>query len=268
MTLKIEAGKFYRTRDGRKVGPMRLGRDANSTSFKWAESHDDEGAWDDEGDYGLTHLCGNYSRDLIAEWTDEPAATPEVGTLRELNVQPGDVVECVSVPGAWAEWTVGKQYTATSDGLPGDKSGPQKSSVSTFRIISRATPAMPFGHARLPSGAVVDLTAITTPFGLLDEVYGPGAQEALRAHGGPWEGWCEGAKWEKIHDPYWSVTSTYRVKPQPPAPVVKTVTLLTGAVYNWVAEPENECGDRNTHRITFDLIDGKPDCASIRMVAL
>ena len=75
MTLKIEVGKLYRTRNGRKVGPMRLGRDANSTSFKWAESHDDEGAWDDEGDYGLTHLCGNHSRDLIAEWTDEPEST-------------------------------------------------------------------------------------------------------------------------------------------------------------------------------------------------
>ena len=205
----------------------------------------------------------------------------EIGTLRELNVQPGDVVEYVSGSRS------AKHYAGTTwrclDRHPkghtektcvyyekGSENGyiPADNDTWQFRIISRATPALPFGHARLPSGAVVDLTAITTPFGLLDEVYGPGAQEALRAHGGPWEGWCEGAKWEKIHDPYWSVTSTYRVKPQPPAPVVKTVTLLTGAVYNWVAEPENECGDRNTHRITFDLIDGDPDCDSIRMVAL
>ena len=137
-----------------------------------------------------------------------------------------------------------------------------------YDLIAEWVDELPHGHARLPSGAVVDLTAITTPFGLLDEVYGPGAQEALRAHGGPWEGWCEGAKWEKIHDPYWSVTSTYRVKPQPPAPVVETVTLLTGAVYDWSADPKHHGGTQNSHRITFNLIDGKPDCASIRMVSL
>lgn len=56
-----------------------------------------------------------------------------------------------------------------------------------------------------------DLTKITTPFGLLDEQ----TQEALRAHGGPYE-WWQGI-WEDI-EPMWGKAITYRVKPQPPKP--------------------------------------------------
>lgn len=56
-----------------------------------------------------------------------------------------------------------------------------------------------------------DLTKITTPFGLLDAE----TQEALRAHGGPYQ-WWQGV-WEDI-EPNWVGTMTYRVKPQPPRP--------------------------------------------------
>lgn len=38
-------------------------------------------------------------------------------------------------------------------------------------------------------------------------------------------------------------------------PVVETVRLLTGKAYGWLAEPEGNCGDRNTHRITLTIID-------------
>jgi len=61
--------------------------------------------------------------------------------------------------------------------------------------------------------SVTDLTAITTPFGLLDRE----TQEALKAHGGPYErfnalgDWCE---WT----PDWLPSTTYRVKPAPPKP--------------------------------------------------
>jgi hypothetical protein len=65
---------------------------------------------------------------------------------------------------------------------------------------------------------MTDLTAITTPFGLLDEVYGPGTQEALKAHGGPWEYYDDGAKWEDCQIPMWVDRTTYRVKPAPPKP--------------------------------------------------
>lgn len=60
----------------------------------------------------------------------------------------------------------------------------------------------------------VDLTAITTPFGLLDEAM----QGALMAHGGPYEvfdtfGWVDLAE-----DAPWINQCTYRVRPAPVEP--------------------------------------------------
>lgn len=67
--MEIIEGKFYRTRDGRKVGPMR--RQSNG----WVA---DSGRIDDNGAYDW-YLYGNYDCcnqetpvDLIAEWRDEP----------------------------------------------------------------------------------------------------------------------------------------------------------------------------------------------------
>jgi hypothetical protein len=62
---------------------------------------------------------------------------------------------------------------------------------------------------------MIDLTAITTPFGLLDRE----TQEALKAHGGPWEVYTHLAGWEKtVGIPIWAKGNTYRVKPAPPKP--------------------------------------------------
>ncbi len=63
---------------------------------------------------------------------------------------------------------------------------------------------------------MTDLTKITTPFGLLDKE----TQEALRAHGGPYEGLVgfDKAEWWEVLSPAWGANSTYRVKPQPPKP--------------------------------------------------
>lgn len=67
-TLKIEAGKFYRTRDGRKVGPVRL-----------KATHGSDGPYRIDGlwNYLENGLVGSISNgdhkdDLIAEWIDEP----------------------------------------------------------------------------------------------------------------------------------------------------------------------------------------------------
>lgn len=65
---------------------------------------------------------------------------------------------------------------------------------------------------------MTDLTAIKTPFGLLDEVYGPGTQEALKAHGGPTEIWTS-LGWQENSNPGWfDLVLAYRVKPAPPKP--------------------------------------------------
>lgn len=62
---------------------------------------------------------------------------------------------------------------------------------------------------------MTDLTKLTAPFGLLDEVYGEGTKEALKAHGGPYECYCDEGYWINI-SPHWGRGTVYRVKPQPP----------------------------------------------------
>ena len=61
---------------------------------------------------------------------------------------------------------------------------------------------------------MTDLTKLTAPFGLLDEVYGEGTQEALKAHGGPYECYCTEGYWLEVPSS-WELSTTYRVKPQP-----------------------------------------------------
>ena len=63
---------------------------------------------------------------------------------------------------------------------------------------------------------MTDLTDLKTPFGLLDR----DTQEALMAHGGPYEYW-NGGSWtnsasETLHDI--DTALTYRAKPAPPNP--------------------------------------------------
>ena len=65
--MQLEVGKYYRTRDGRKVGPMyKTGSEDKNMEF-------DDGSgngWTKHGTW--LNTCQN-ERDLIAEWTDEPA---------------------------------------------------------------------------------------------------------------------------------------------------------------------------------------------------
>jgi hypothetical protein len=127
--MKLEVGKFYRTRDGRKVGPM--SKDGfNGDGFPWMYELG-AGWWSEDGQRQKTSL--RETQDLIAEWTD-----------------------------------------------------------------------------------TVDLTKITTPFGLLPKE----TQDALKAHGGPYEIWG-GNDWNDW-PPMRTGTATYRVKP---APKVETVVL-------------------------------------------
>jgi hypothetical protein len=71
-TLRIEAGKFYKTRDGRKVGPY---HHAFSDIWRVGEDHS-TAVFED----GTTNRNGRKTdADLVAEWTDEPAAKFKVG---------------------------------------------------------------------------------------------------------------------------------------------------------------------------------------------
>ena len=74
-------------------------------------------------------------------------------------------------------------------------------------------------------------------------------------------GWAE---WdgERLHEVHQKV----RIRPEPKR---ETVALNAGYDNNYYWESWVEATNvGDTHRITFDLIDGKPDCASIKMEEL
>jgi len=68
---------------------------------------------------------------------------------------------------------------------------------------------------------MVDLTKITTPYGLLDEA----TQKALKEHGGPYE-YYGISGWTFVRNPEWHQTCTYHVKPQPPKPSAACLAML------------------------------------------
>ena len=81
--LKIEEGKYYKTRDGRKVGPAKsegrkyLGQDAFEVPGPHPSVHLADGTYSGRNDTGL---------DLIAEWTDGPVVTE---TVTKTRIVPG-----------------------------------------------------------------------------------------------------------------------------------------------------------------------------------
>lgn len=79
--MKIEAGKYYKTRDGRKVGPMReLNR--HETDYPWTDKDGDmpDQRYNDKGyEIGTGSDC-----DLISEWKDETPSPIRTVTRREI----------------------------------------------------------------------------------------------------------------------------------------------------------------------------------------
>lgn len=91
----------------------------------------------------------------------------------------------------------------------------------------------------------MDLTQITTPFGLLDAE----TQAALKAHGGPWEMY-DGApmNWQDIHAPQWQDACTYRVRPALPREWW-IVEWSDGDTHLYVSENEAETAAEVLERI-------------------
>jgi hypothetical protein len=80
------------------------------------------------------------------------------------------------------------------------------------------------------------------------------------------------AKWfpSDVEGPYWMPTNAYRIKPSKPEPKVETVTM-TGGLHPhrvfWCFGADH-LENYDTHLITFNLIDGKPDCDSVKMMPI
>ena len=71
MTLQIEAGKYYRTRDGRKVGPI-VGPDSDGIfdAHEKIDSYIPMWRADGRNEFFAEYTEPQY--DIIAEWVDEP----------------------------------------------------------------------------------------------------------------------------------------------------------------------------------------------------
>lgn len=97
--MQIEAGKYYRTRDGRKVGPMHVWLDG--VDHKWQAGYGEctciytpnGDIWNDAG----VHCEQIDAADLIAEWVCTPSDDPDIAALAaqhriKITVQVGEVI--------------------------------------------------------------------------------------------------------------------------------------------------------------------------------
>jgi len=77
MTIKVEVGKYYRTREGLKVGPMSKpvwrGLVNDPEGELWNESDGVHG----DRDSRTSVISNVHRKDLIAEWTDEHEDKPK-----------------------------------------------------------------------------------------------------------------------------------------------------------------------------------------------
>lgn len=76
--VKLEVGKYYKTRDGRKVGPM------IASGYAWLYEDDQNcRLWNSDG----SGYYGDTDGAIIAEWTEEP--TGPVRTVTRKEIVPG-----------------------------------------------------------------------------------------------------------------------------------------------------------------------------------
>lgn len=163
-----------------------------------------------------------------------------VGTLKELGVGVGDVVE--HSDGTRYEIRMNDCGNPANYDIKFGFFGVEVSeSVQQYIIISRASDKTKLWR---------DMTAEEK--GAL----------LLAVHDGGQLQYKHNLDWQNCNDVF-SGNYAYRIKPDPK---VETVTI-TGGDGSGFGFYQNG-GVNNTHRITFNLIDGKPDCASVKMEEL
>jgi hypothetical protein len=159
-------------------------------------------------------------------------------TLKELNAQPGDVVSFGNGPYTITKIDGGLFYAKDKHGAI---CGPLGDAV-LWHIVSRAVDTPKLWRDMTPEekGALL----LAHHEGEVIEV-----QKTT------------GSIWYKATKPIWHSDYAHRIRPEPK---VETVTIRWqpsgAAVYS--------SGNGYTHRITFNLIDGKPDCDSVKMEEL
>jgi hypothetical protein len=169
--------------------------------------------------------------------------TQEVGTLGELNVKPGDVVECV----AGHEWfTPGRQYTITPGGWVVDDKGNAWGACNTllpgrprFRVVSRASD----GPKLLRDMTDAEIGAL-----LRANMRGKIIQ-GIYSSDRVWRDFTSAPKWL----PY----AYYRIKPEPTRETVEIPIDRDGFVSDVLQ-------DDSQGLIVVEVVDGKIDPDTLR----
>lgn len=90
--LKIEAGKYYKTRDGRKA---KIERSHYGDSYDFVvtiEGLPGNKVYKKDGKHGSRWIANNRSDDIVAEWIDEPVSKPSNDNAKP-KLKVGDRVE-------------------------------------------------------------------------------------------------------------------------------------------------------------------------------
>lgn len=232
MTVKIEAGKYYRTRYGPAVGPM-VELEPGGYDPEWAFT-DGDTLWRLDGTEN--EVIGREScYDLIAECTE----IPETGKLSNINARPGDIVELVMAYGSFhPEYTDryrGKKLIINDEGGVDPYEGGAQiwggGNLHHFRIISRASDT-PKTWGEMTNAEKGEL--------LLADHEGRTIQ-LWHTRGG----WVDSVEFGAVED------IAYRIKPKP---VRETVTLRSEVA-----------GLREAIDYITKVINDHPDLDSIKM---
>lgn len=165
-------------------------------------------------------------------------------TLKELNPKIGDILVCVKDAG-WGHFTQGKEYTVSYLGVViNDKGEDTQPSMSLFYIKTNQEPklwkdmtpeekgALLLAHHE---GKVIEFTSART------------------------------GMWLTSHPrPSWKACLSYRIKPEPK---VETKELF-GSLKNCFSDYQQTGSFYDTHKLTFNIVDGEIDCSSVKMEKL
>lgn len=109
--MKLEVGKYYRTRGGRKAGPL---KDFDGSFKGRVEDDRVEGnrVWYKNG----SHYYGEMSLDLISEWEDEMKITMDGKYAYRKDPFTQVRILCVDRPGSWTNVVISMDAYGTTRG--------------------------------------------------------------------------------------------------------------------------------------------------------
>ncbi len=152
-SLKIEAGKFYKTRDGRKLGPIVVAQ-GRGEPWPWKSCYGWSTYYFKEDGFSCPGSIHNHrdADDLIAEWIDEPVAKTSNDNAKP-KFKVGDRVEI----------TANDNYRVSFVGSFGTVKAAPANAVAGFRVElddGREFPFWPSEMTVRPSSALPTTTIV------------------------------------------------------------------------------------------------------------